>query len=38
MRVEGTTTDQNDVGRKQLLRSLGTPNSMLEEFDFWDGR
>jgi aquaporin Z len=27
-----------DVGRRQLQRSLGTPNSMLEEFDFWDGR
>jgi aquaporin Z len=24
--------------RGQLQRSLGTPNSMLEEFDFWDGR
>jgi aquaporin Z len=27
-----------DTGRRQLLRSLGTPNSMLDEFDFWDGR
>jgi aquaporin Z len=26
------------VGRSQLQRSLGTPNSMLHEFDFWDGR
>ncbi len=28
----------DDVGRRQLQPSLGTPNSMLEEFDFWDGR
>jgi aquaporin Z len=28
----------DDVGRRQLQRSLGTPNSMLREFDFWDGR
>src|SRR6476661_2352756 len=27
-----------DTGRRQLQRSLGTPNSMLDEFDFWDGR
>src|SRR4029453_15697955 len=33
MRVDETTPDQ-----KQLLRSIGTPNSMLEEFDFWDSR
>jgi aquaporin Z len=38
MLADGTTADQNDGGRKQLLRSLGTPNSMLEEFDFWDSR
>ena len=38
MLVDGTTADPNDDGRKQLLRSLGTPNSMLEEFDFWDSR
>src|SRR3954464_15129420 len=25
-------------GRHALLRSFGTPNSMLDEFDFWDGR
>jgi aquaporin Z len=34
----GTAHIGDDVGRRQLLRSLGTPNSMLEEFDFWDGR
>lgn len=34
----GTAHARDDVGRQQLLRSLGTPNSMLEEFDFWDGR
>jgi aquaporin Z len=38
MHVDGTTPDQHDVGRRQLLRSFGTPNSMLDEFDFWDGR
>jgi aquaporin Z len=27
-----------EPGRRQIQRSLGTPNSMLEEFDFWDGR
>jgi len=25
-------------GRHALLRSFGTPNSMLHEFDFWDAR
>jgi aquaporin Z len=25
-------------GRHALLRSFGTPNSMLREFDFWDAR
>ena len=34
----GTAHVGDDVGRRQLQRSLGTPNSMLEEFDFWDGR
>jgi aquaporin Z len=24
--------------RRQLLRSIGTPNAVLDEFDFWDGR
>jgi aquaporin Z len=38
MPVDGTTPVQTDGGRRQLLRSLGTPNSMLDEFDFWDGR
>ena len=27
-----------DTSRRRLERSLGTPNSMLREFDFWDGR
>lgn len=33
--------DQEDlaaVARTTLLRSLGTPNSVLHEFDFWDRR
>lgn len=34
----GTAHAGGDAGRRQLQRSLGTPNSMLEEFDFWDGR
>jgi aquaporin Z len=38
MPVDGTTPVQTERGRRQLLRSLGTPNSMLDEFDFWDGR
>jgi aquaporin Z len=38
MMDDGTTTVQTDSGRHQLQRSLGTPNSMLEEFDFWDRR
>jgi aquaporin Z len=38
MPVDGTTPVQTDGGRRQLFRSLGTPNSMLDEFDFWDGR
>src|SRR3954463_15574973 len=36
--MEGTAAVPTDGGRRQLQRSLGTPNSMLEEFDFWDGR
>ena len=28
----------SDVARQQVLRTVGTPNSMLHEFDFWDGR
>jgi aquaporin Z len=35
---DGTTPVQTDSGRRQLQRSLGTPNSMLHEFDFWDRR
>jgi len=27
-----------ETSRRQLQRSLGTPNSMLHEFDFWDDR
>ncbi|MET0765436.1 MAG: aquaporin [Blastococcus sp.] len=27
-----------DDARQQVLRTVGTPNSMLHEFDFWDGR
>lgn len=29
---------QADGGRRILLRSFGTPNSVLNEFDFWDRR
>jgi aquaporin Z len=35
---DGAAYVQTDGGRQQLLRSLGTPNSMLHEFDFWDDR
>jgi aquaporin Z len=38
---EVTGTDRNDAGagaRRVLMRSLGTPNSALYEFDFWDRR
>jgi aquaporin Z len=38
MHVDRTTPDQVDSGRRQLLRSIGTPNAMLDEFDFWDDR
>jgi aquaporin Z len=34
----GTTPVRTDSGPGQLQRSLGTPNSMLDEFDFWDRR
>ena len=34
----GTAQVGDDVGRRRLQRSLGTPNSVLGEFDFWDGR
>jgi aquaporin Z len=30
--------DDATRGRHALLRSFGTPNSMLHEFDFWDSR
>jgi aquaporin Z len=36
--MEGTAAVPTDGGRRQLERSLGTPNSMLDEFDFWDRR
>ncbi|MGY1745474.1 MIP/aquaporin family protein [Blastococcus sp. SYSU D00695] len=31
-------TRSADAQRRRLMRSLGTPNSVLHEFDFWDGR
>jgi aquaporin Z len=34
----GTAPADAGAGRQQLLRSQGTPNSMLHEFDFWDRR
>src|SRR3954449_10292337 len=36
--MEGTAAVPTDGGRRQLERSLGTPNSMLGQFDFWDRR
>ena len=36
MLVDGTIPDQADRGRRRLLQSIGTLNSMLDEFDFWD--
>jgi len=38
MSDKGTTTVTPNHGQHQLQRSLGTPNSMLHEFDFWDRR
>jgi len=35
--MDGSAPVRTDGGR-QLQRSLGTPNSMLHEFDFWDAR
>jgi aquaporin Z len=35
---DGTAPVQTQSGHRQLQRSLGTPNSTLHEFDFWDGR
>jgi aquaporin Z len=35
---DGTTPVRTGDDRRQLQRSLGTPNSMLAEFDFWDRR
>ena len=34
--TDGPALDDAAQGRNALLRSLGTPNSMLHEFDFWD--
>jgi len=31
---DGAALAQTGDGRRQLQRSLGTPNSMLDEFDF----
>jgi aquaporin Z len=36
--MDGTAPSRTDGDRSQLQRSLGTPNSMLHEFDFWDSR
>jgi aquaporin Z len=40
--VSGTSRPDGESGaalaRRMLLRSLGTPNSALHEFDFWDSR
>src|ERR1700759_475826 len=38
MSNDGTALLDAGRGRGQLLRSMGVPNSMLDEFDFWDGR
>jgi aquaporin Z len=38
MTGDGTAAVDAGAGRRQLLRSLGTPNSMLHEFDFRDRR
>ena len=38
MTSNAPTSAEAERGRLQLQRSLGTPNSMLHEFDFWDGR
>jgi aquaporin Z len=36
--TERPVLDDAARGRHALLRSFGTPNSMLHEFDFWDAR
>src|SRR4051794_29704020 len=36
--TERPVLDDAAQGRHALLRSFGTPNSMLHEFDFWDAR
>ena len=36
--TEKPVLDDAALGRHMLLRSFGTPNSVLREFDFWDAR
>ena len=36
--TEKPVLDDAALGRHVLLRSFGTPNSVLREFDFWDAR
>jgi aquaporin Z len=38
MTDDGSAAARARASRQQLLRSQGTPNSMLHEFDFWDRR
>ncbi|CCH88231.1 Major intrinsic protein [Modestobacter italicus] len=38
MRDEGEAPAQAGQDRRQLPRTLGTPDSMLAQFDFWDRR
>ena len=38
MSEHASTAVRTDEGRGLLLRSFGTPNSVLHEFDFWDRR
>jgi aquaporin Z len=38
MTDDGSAAGRARVSRQQLLRSQGTPNSMVHEFDFWDRR
>ena len=38
MSDQATAEAQDEQGRGLLLRSFGTPNSVLHEFHFWDGR
>jgi aquaporin Z len=36
MTDDDITSTEADAARRQVLRTVGTPNSMLHEFDFWD--